>query len=71
MTFAEVMKRLMDEQGLNQSDVAARIGKPRQYISKLITGYIKDPTFDVACRIADALGVTIGEFAEMMKEGKR
>lgn len=57
--FAERLKQLQNEMGITQKELAQQL-----YISETtMSNYILDrtsPTIDVACFIADKLGVTIG-----------
>ena len=63
MTFAETMVKVMAERGMRPVDVSERSGVTQQYLSKLMSGKVKDPTWGKACAIIDALGVTPDEFA--------
>lgn len=65
MTFAQVVRTLMDEQGLRAKDLAERSGVTAPYLSKLMNGKIKEPTWAKACAIIDALGVDVDEFRKM------
>lgn len=42
---------------LTQAELAARIGKPQNYISKIEAGAIVNPSFDAVVSLAKALGV--------------
>lgn len=65
-TFGETMRECMDARGIKpvdlwrDSDILSQ-----QYISKLLTNRMTDPTFMKACAIIDALGMTLDEFAEV------
>lgn len=53
------VKRLREEQGLAQDELAHRADVHRTYLSGVERG-IRNPTVTVLVRIADALGVTAG-----------
>lgn len=65
MTFAEVMFKAMEERGMNAKQLADASGVSQQYISKLKTAWVKDPTFDKAVAIIRALNMDIDEFARL------
>ncbi len=51
----------MCERHLKACDIAC-CGVTPQYLSKLLNGKVKDPTWDKACAIIDQLGMTVEEF---------
>jgi len=55
--------------GLSQHSVAQRAGLDPGYLSRIEHGKIR-PSIDMALRIADALGVTLGEMFEVPASGK-
>ena len=69
MTFAEALEIAMEERGLKAVDVAERSGISASYLSKLATGRVKEPTWQKACAIIDALGMTPDEFRRL-QEGR-
>ena len=55
--------------GISQSELARRIGTGRQTVNGLIIGKDrKGPTLETAMAIADALGVSLQEMVDRMKE---
>lgn len=62
MTFGEALTTAMSERGTNANRVAKASGVSRFYISKLVNGEIKDPTWAKACAIIDALNMEPSEF---------
>ena len=69
MTFAEALELAMAERGLKAVDVAEKSGVAASYLSKLATGRVKEPTWQKACAIIDALGMTPDEF-KRLQEGE-
>lgn len=55
------MKRVMAERGLKSVDLADEVIMV-QYVSKLVTGRTKSPTWDKAVYIIEKLGMTPSEF---------
>lgn len=53
---------------MTQYALAKATGKSRSYISELCSGKIAEPTLSVAFSIADALGVPLQSFYDLMRE---
>ena len=70
MTYGEALRYLMRESGVEQAELARRIGKSRSYVSQLMSGKVKEPTLSVAYAIADALGVSVQTFIDLMHENE-
>lgn len=62
MTFAEAIIYAMDERHLEASELSELSGVNKPYISKLVNGKIKEPTWGKACALIEALGFTVDEF---------
>lgn len=62
--FGEVLVQVMDEKGVSQKKLADVSGVSQSYVSRVISGYVKDPTFAKACAMLDALGMDLDEFAK-------
>ena len=58
------MKRVMAERGLKSVDLADEVITV-QYISKLVCGRTKSPTWEKAVHIAENLGMTPSEFRQI------
>lgn len=65
MTFAETVRNAMNERHLEAKQLAELSGVNAPYISKLLSGKIKEPTWTKACALIEALGFTVDEFREM------
>nr|DAV18640.1 MAG TPA: helix-turn-helix domain protein [Caudoviricetes sp.] len=61
MSFGKTLKRVMAERGLKSVDLADEVITV-QYVSKLVTGRTKSPTWEKAVHIAENLGMTPSEF---------
>lgn len=61
MSFGKTLKRVMDERGLKSVDLADEMVTV-QYISKLVNGRTKSPTWEKALNIIDKLDMTPSEF---------
>lgn len=59
-----ILNRKMKEKNISQMVLANKVGVKQQYISKIVLGHIKSPSFDLVCKIADALDIDINEFRE-------
>ena len=64
MTFAEAVRKAMDERSIEAKDLVERSGINAPYVSKLLNGKIKEPTWAKACSIIEALGMSVDEFRE-------
>jgi transcriptional regulator with XRE-family HTH domain len=53
---------LREAKNITQQDLESRIGKEAGYISRLETGRIETPPFEIIQKIADALQIDVGEF---------
>lgn len=68
MTFGEVVSLYLKEQGINQSELARRMGTARQTVSSICERNRRSPRLDTAMAIADALGVSLQEMVDRMAE---
>lgn len=64
MSFGKTLKHVLDERGLRAIDLADE-SLSTQYLSKLITGRTKSPTWDKALNIIEKLGMTPSEFRSL------
>ncbi|GEK88916.1 Helix-turn-helix [Alkalibacterium putridalgicola] len=53
--------KLMKEKEWNQNQLAKKAGVNNTVISALKNGKIKKPSFDLACKLADALEVSLDD----------
>ena len=64
-TFGETLQVVMQNKNILAKDVAATIGVHPSYISLLVSGKVKEPTWVKACAIINALGLTVDEFRQL------
>lgn len=69
MTFAEALEHVMAMRGLKAVDIAEKSGIAASYLSKLATGRVKEPTWQKACAIIDALDMSVDEFRRIQEGG--
>ena len=62
MSFYELFERALATTGMTTADVCRKTGLYAAYFSKLKSGHMKDVTWENACLIIDALGMTPDEF---------
>ena len=67
MTFAEALEHVMAMRGLKAVDIAEKSGIAASYLSKLATGRVKEPTWQKACAIIDALEMSVDEFRRIQE----
>lgn len=68
MTFADAVKKAMNKRSMDAKDLVEKSGVNAPYISKLLNGKIKEPTWAKACAIIDALDMTVDEFRDYQAE---
>lgn len=66
MEYKDVLSYYLAKQGVSPAELARRIDSPRSTVHALLTGRAKEPTLGKAKAIADALGVSLEEMADMM-----
>lgn len=58
------VEKLMRDRGLNQSKLSKKMNVSSSVIAELKRGNIKKPSFELMCKIADALEVSLDEFRD-------
>ena len=66
MNYNEALRYLMRERGIEQVDLARAIGRSRSYVSQLMSGKVKEPSLSTAYAIADAMGLKVQDFLDLM-----
>lgn len=57
------IEKYLKEKNMNQNQLANKIGIPNTRISEIKTGKNRNPSFNLVCKIADALDVKIDDLA--------
>ena len=60
----ETIEKLLKEKNLNQEHLAKRMNVSSGTVSDFKKGRIKKPSFELMCKIADALEVSLDVFRE-------
>jgi transcriptional regulator with XRE-family HTH domain len=68
MDYAHAIRHFFNESGMSQAELCRRGGFSRAYVSMLLSGKVNNPKWDRACQIADALGVTLEDFRNLMED---
>lgn len=58
------IEQIMKEKKLNQEQLAKRMKVHSGVVSDLKNGRIKKPSFELMCKFADALNVSLDDFRE-------
>jgi transcriptional regulator with XRE-family HTH domain len=58
----EIIEKILKEKDLKQEQLAKRMKVHSGTVSDLKKGRIKKPSFELMCKIADALEVSLDEF---------
>lgn len=66
MEYGKALRRILRELDVSQAELARRMDTSTAYVSQLCSGKIKEPTLSKAYEIADALGVSVDRFVELM-----
>jgi putative transcriptional regulator len=69
-TLAENLRILRHAKGLSQGGLAEAVGVSRATINRIEQGH-RMPDFDLACRIADALGVSTDALRDNLTSRRR
>lgn len=59
--LCEVVREQLIKKGIKQSELVRRTGINKSVISSLKNGEINKPSFELVCKIADALEVSLDE----------
>ena len=65
--FRNTLRVLMNEKNVKACDLV-NDDITAQYLSKLLNGKVKDPTWDKALAIIESLGISVDEFYKRDKE---
>lgn len=62
VAFGEILRKRRRESGLNQRDLAKRVGVDFSYISKLENGRLPAPAVKTIVRLSEVMGASVDEF---------
>ena len=68
MEYGEALRTILRDLDVKQADLARRMGTSTAYVSQLCSGKIREPSLTKAYEVADALGVSVDTFVELMRE---
>lgn len=71
MTYGQALRAILKEHHVTQAELARAIGSSNSYVSQLMVGKVKEPSISIASKIADALGVTVQDFLDLMHSDER
>lgn len=60
----KLVEKILKEKDITQYELAKRMGVSTGTITELKMGRIKKPSFELACKIADALEVSLDDLRE-------
>ncbi len=67
-SFGKTLKHILDCKGMKCVELSQLSGLNEPYLSRLVNGKQKDPTFAKGCAICSALGMTTDEFVKVQIE---
>lgn len=67
MEYGKALRSILRELDVSQAELARRMETSTAYVSQLCSGKIKEPSLSKAYEIADALGVSVDRFVELMR----
>lgn len=67
MEYGKALRLILREVDVSQADLARRMNTSTAYVSQLCSGKIKEPSLSKAFEIAEALGVSVDRFVELMR----
>jgi len=65
-SVAKAVRLLRERHGLSQEDLARRIGWKLSYASRIETSKVAYPRLDTIFKIADAFGITVEDFIQII-----
>lgn len=65
------LKDYLDEHKISNRDICAKAGIAESTLSQFLNRKRKTLNFENACKLSDALGITVDKFREMTEENAR
>lgn len=70
MLYQNIIKNALKRKNMNASELAQKIGTSRGYVSQMLSGKVKDPSFKRTLAICRVLGLSIESLAELIEDEK-
>ncbi len=70
MLYQDVIKDALKRKNMNASELAQKIGTSRGYISQMLSGKVKDPSFKRTLAICRVLDLSVEALAEFIEDEK-
>lgn len=67
MLYQDVVKDALKRKNMNASELAQKIGTSRGYVSQMLSGKVKDPSFKRTLAICRVLDLSIESLAELIE----
>ena len=68
-TFGDTLKEILEERGMEQKELCKLAGENSAYISRVVGGEVKNPSFAKGCSICEALAISVDEFRRLQRSG--
>lgn len=65
------IESIMKVKGYNQTTLAKKMGVSQSVLSELKRGNIKKPSFELMCKVADALEVSLDSFRNKLDKNRQ
>ena len=69
MTIGECIRQTRVDKNLSQTELGRRTGIYREYISRIETNDLPNPTVETIKKITDALGISLSEIFVRVERG--
>lgn len=70
MLYQNIIKDALKRKNMNASELAQKIGTSRGYISQMLSGKVKDPSFKRTLAICRVLDLSVESLAELIEDEK-
>lgn len=70
MLYQDAIKDALKRKNMSASELAQKIGTSRGYVSQMLSGKVKDPSFKRTLAICRVLGLSIQSLAELIDDEK-
>ncbi|MES5161063.1 helix-turn-helix transcriptional regulator [Fannyhessea vaginae] len=70
MLYQDAIKDALKRKNMSASELAQKIGTSRGYVSQMLSGKVKDPSFKRTLAICRVLGLSIQSLAELIEDEK-